>query len=445
MFEGYSVVFVEDDEPVRTSLTQTLMLADLKVHAFATAEAALAHVGAGYPGVVVSDIRLPGISGTELLRTMQARDAGIPVILITAQADVALAVQSMHEGAYDFLEKPFDPERLIDAVKRALEKRSLGLTVLELRTQLAHQGRIESVLLGRSVRMVETRRQLLSLAGNLVDVMLLGETGTGKELAAKCLHDNSPRSSKPFVAINCGGVPESLLESELFGHEAGAFTTASRRRIGRLEHAEGGTLFLDEIESMPMTFQIKLLRVLQERKIERLGSNQAIPIDIRIITATKEDLLAMAAQQKFRSDLFYRLNVATVALPALRDRREDISLLFEHFVFQAAMRFGRDPAELPAVPVRALLSHEWPGNVRELRNAADRFVLGLPPLPDVCEPAAAGPTLSDQMESFEKLLLQQALKKHRGRPTDVLNELGIAKKTLYDKVHRHGLKMDDYR
>lgn len=445
MFEGFSVVFVEDDEPVRTSLAQTMMLADLEVHAFASAEAALARLTPGYRGVVVSDIRLPGASGTELLHKVRALDAGIPVILITAQADVALAVKSMQEGAYDFLEKPFDPERLIDAVKRALEKRSLSLMVTQLRTQLADRGRIESVLLGHSARMVEMRRQLLALAGTHVDVMLLGETGAGKEMAARCLHDNSPRRDKHFVAINCGGVPESLLESELFGHEAGAFTTAMRRRIGKLEHANGGTLFLDEIESMPMTFQIKLLRVLQERQIERLGSNQAIPIDIRVITATKDDLLTLATQQKFRSDLYYRLNVATVMLPPLRERREDVMLLFEHFMLQAAQRFGRDPATLAPVPVRALLSHDWPGNVRELRNAADRFVLGLSPLAEVNEPPASGPTLGDQMEAFEKLLLQQALKKHRGRPGDILQALGIAKKTLYDKVHRHGLKMDDYR
>ncbi|HJV62876.1 MAG TPA: sigma-54 dependent transcriptional regulator, partial [Albitalea sp.] len=235
-----------------------------------------------------------------------------------------------------------------------------------------------------------------------------------------------------------------LLESELFGHESGAFTSAAKRRIGKIEHAQGGTLLLDEIESMPLPFQVKLLRVLQERKLERLGSNEEIPIDVRVIAATKVDLAQFSAQGRFRSDLYYRLNVAVLALPPLRERREDIPALFEHFVFEAAARHGREPIAADAPRMRELMSHDWPGNVRELRNVAERFVLGL--AGSLAGPASVPAlTLPQQVEQVEKALIEQALRQHRGRPTAVCEVLGIGRKTLYDKIARHGLVLDDYR
>ena len=247
------------------------------------------------------------------------------------------------------------------------------------------------------------------------------------------------------MAFNCGGLPDSLLESELFGHEMGAFTTAAKRRIGKIEYANHGTLLLDEIESMPLNFQVKLLRVLQERKVSRLGSNEEIRVDVRVVAATKVDLRELSVQQKFRSDLFYRLNVAVLEIPPLRERREDIPLLFEHFVFDAASRHARDPRTIEAPLIRQLMAHDWPGNVRELRNAAERFVLGLG-VEGVVQPSGSvALTLAQQMDQIEKALIEQALRQHRGRPTQASDALGIAKKTLYDKMTRYGIVIDEFR
>ena len=444
MFDGYHVALIDDDAAVRASLTQTLELAGFSVSGFESAEQALATLSSGFLGVVITDMRLPRMDGLTLLQELRRRDANVPVILITAHGDIGLAVQAMHAGAYDFLEKPFAPERLIDVTTRAMEKFALSAEVQSLRRQLAAQRGIEATLLGRSPAMQTLQRQVQQLAATSADVMIIGETGTGKELVARCLHDHSARRERHFVAINCGGLPESLLESELFGHEMGAFTTASRKRIGKIEHADGGTLLLDEIESMPLTFQVKLLRVLQERKLERLGSNEEIRVDVRVVAATKADLQAMSEQQTFRSDLYYRLNVAVLRLPPLRERREDIPLLFENFVLQAAARHGREPSMASAALSQQLMSHDWPGNVRELRNAAERFVLGLSE--DRLVSAAASPlTLPQQMDQVEKALIEQALKAHRGVISATCEALGIGRKTLYDKLARYGIAADDYR
>jgi DNA-binding NtrC family response regulator len=351
----------------------------------------------------------------------------------------------MRAGAYDFIEKPFAPERLVEVVGRALEKRFLSMEVQALRQQLHEQHGIEATLLGRSAAMQSLRQEILSLAATSADVMLIGETGTGKELVARCLHEQSSRRARPFVAINCGGLPEALLESELFGHEMGAFTTASRRRIGKVEHADGGTLLLDEIESMPLGFQVKLLRVLQERRVERLGSNEELPVDIRVIAATKSDLKLLSEQQKFRADLYYRLNVAVLELPPLRERREDIPMLFEHFVMAGAARHQREPRPVGAALSRRLMAHDWPGNVRELRNAAERYVLGLRGDNLLSADSAEAMNLTQQVDQFEKVLIEQALKAHRGRMSSACEALGIARKTLYDKIARHGIVVDEFR
>jgi DNA-binding NtrC family response regulator len=447
MFEGFKVIFVEDDAPVRTSLTQTLELAGLQVQAFASAEESLPHVQAGLQGIVISDVRLQGMDGVALLKAVVQRDADIPVILITAHGDVAMAVAAMRDGAYDFIEKPFSPERFVDTAMRAMEKRVLRLAVNTLRQQLHEKTGIEAVLLGNSVSMQQVRAQIMRLAQTSADVMVVGETGSGKELVARCLHDHSPRRDRHFVAINCGGLPDSLLESELFGHEMGAFTTANKRRIGKFEHAHGGTLLLDEIESMPLTFQVKLLRVLQERRINRLGSNDEIPIDVRVIAATKSDLLAMSQAQQFRSDLYYRLNVAVLCLPPLRQRKEDLPLLFERFVAQAAQRYGLPAPTVEPAQMAAWMAHDWPGNVREARNAADRFVLQLQPdaIPTAVDGAAPTSGLAQQMDALEKALIEKALKEHQGSAAAVIAALGIGKKTFYDKLRRHGIAIGEFR
>lgn len=448
MFEGFKVIFVEDDATVRRSLTQSLELTGIEVVACASAEAALPHLWAGLQGIVISDIQLPGMDGLQLLEHISTLNTAIPVILITAHGDVALAVQAMRAGAYDFIEKPFSPERFIETAQRALEKCVLRLAVDDLRAQLQQKSGIEVALLGNSAAMVRVREQVLRLASTSADVMIVGETGTGKELVARCLHDYSKRRDRHFVALNCGGLPETLFESELFGHEAGAFTTASKRRIGKIEYANGGTLLLDEIESMPLLFQVKLLRVLQERKVERLGSNDEVKVDIRVVAATKSDLLALSHEQKFRSDLYYRLNVAVLRLPPLRERKEDVPLLFEHFVAQAAQRYGCAVPQIAGMRMQDLMAHDWPGNVREVRNVADRYVLELPQAGegDGSSPGEAAPlSLVHQMDVVEKVLIERALKEHKGRPVAVAQALGIAKKTLYDKLHRHALSIDSYR
>jgi DNA-binding NtrC family response regulator len=442
----YQVVFVEDDASVRDSLTETLQLAGFDTRAFESAEAALRHVGRSFKGIVVSDVRLPGMDGLALMREVIQLDPHLPVVLITGHGDVPMAVQAMREGAYDFIEKPFPPQRLIEAVSRAIEKRALRIELDALRQQLAGRRGVDAVLLGSSTGMQLVRRQILAVADTGADVLVVGETGTGKELVARCLHDCSPRQAANFVALNCGGIPESLFESEIFGHEAGAFTGAARRRVGKIEHAHGGTLFLDEIESMPLSYQVKLLRTLQDRRIERLGSNDTVPVDFRVVAAAKSDLRQLSEQGEFRSDLYYRLSVALIHLPPLRERREDIPLLFENFVLQAALRYGREAPAVTQEQLRQLMLHDWPGNVRELRNAADRLVLGLLRTVDEATRPPEGPQpLAQQMDMIEKALLEQALRQHEGRPKPVYTALDIAKKTFYDKVHRHGIDLSQFR
>ncbi|MBL0950856.1 MAG: sigma-54-dependent Fis family transcriptional regulator, partial [Pseudomonas sp.] len=332
------VLLIDDDAHLRQALSQTLDLAGLKVLSLGDAQGLAARIPAGWPGVVVSDIRMPGIDGLQLLQQLRERDAELPVLLITGHGDVPLAVQAMRAGAYDFLEKPFANDSLLDSVRRALELRRLVLDNRSLRMALNDRQQLSSRLVGQSPAMQRLREQIGALAGIATDVLILGETGAGKEVVARALHDLSSRRDGPFVAINAGALAESVVESELFGHEAGAFTGAQKRRIGKFEFANGGTLFLDEIESMSLDVQVKLLRLLQERVVERLGGNQLIPLDIRVIAATKEDLRQAADAGRFRADLYYRLNVAPLSIPPLRERGEDALLLFQHFAEGAAAR-----------------------------------------------------------------------------------------------------------
>ena len=434
------VLIVEDDADVAMACEQTMRLEGLDCVCVSSAEQAQKRLSTDFAGVVVSDIRLPQMSGLELLAAIRALDPELPVILITGHGDISMAVQAMKDGADDFLEKPFAPERLVESVGRALERRRLVLEVRSLRQQLQRRDVLQHQLLGRSLPMQLLRSTLQSLAASEADVLIWGETGTGKERVARSLHESSRRKSGNFVAINCGGLPETLFDSEMFGSEAGAFTGAGKKRIGKIEHASGGTLFLDEIESMPLAMQAKLLRVLQERVLERLGSNTLIPVDCRVIAATKVDLLELSRQGLFRSDLYYRLNVATVNLPPLRERREDVALLFEHFALQAAARHQRPVAELTPQRLQTLLAHDWPGNVRELRNAAERITLGLDAgiSPPGAAPGAAA-SLASTMESIERSLISEALRNNEGNLTRTAQALHTPKTTLHDKIRKYGL------
>lgn len=438
MNTALSVLIVEDDPHVLLGCQQALALEDIHSEGVGSAEQALARVGVDFAGIVVSDIRLPGMDGLALLSQLKQRDPSLPVVMITGHGDISMAVGAMRQGAYDFMEKPFSPERLVEVVRRALEQRGLAREVDALRRQLAGRGALEQRLIGRSAAMQAVRELIANVADTAANVLVEGETGTGKELIARCLHDFSRRQAQPFVALNCGGLPESLFESEIFGHEANAFTGAGKRRIGKVEHANGGTLFLDEVESMPMNLQIKMLRVLQERHVERLGSNQPVPVDCRLIAATKSNLDALSREQQFRSDFYYRLNVVTIELPPLRDRREDILQLFEHFLRQAALRFDRIAPELDSKTVSRLMSHDWPGNVRELRNVAERFALGLPAFKQAGG-ASQGLNFAEAVEAFERNLLSDALQRTGGNLSQASQELGMAKTTLFDKVKKYGL------
>ena len=429
------VVVVEDDADVRLGCVQALMLEGIRTAGEESVEKARRLLGPGFSGVVVCDIRLPGQDGLSFMREMAAEQPGLPVILVTGHADVATAVQAMRDGAYDFIEKPFTSEHLVEVVRRALEKRALEAQVRDLRKQLTALGSLESRIIGRSEAIARLRATIADIAPTAADVLILGETGTGKELIARCIHDSSGRSG-PFVALNCGGLPETLFESEIFGHEAGAFSGAIRRRIGKVEHAAKGTLFLDEIESMPVAMQIKLLRVLQERVVERLGSNLQIPVDFRVIAATKADLAEESAQGRFRADLYFRLNVVELELPPLRARRDDIPMLFVHFVEQAALRLDREQPPVKDGMIRDLMARPWPGNVRELRNVAERFVLGLP-----ASGAGEGRSvpLAQVVESFEKSLIAEELRRQSGNVLRAAKELATPKSTLFDKIRKYGL------
>lgn len=447
------VLIVDDEEHLRITASQTLELAGYAPQALVSAEAALERLTPDFAGVLVSDIRMPGMDGMSLLREVRRRDPDLPVILITGHGDISTAVEAMREGAWDFLEKPFAGERLVEMVRRGIEKRRLSLENRQLKAELeAQQSAPGPRLVGRTPIMQRLASMVQRISQVEADVLLFGETGTGKDLVARSLHERSARGGHPFVAINCGAVPETIIESELFGHEKGAFTGAVERRIGKFEHANGGTVFLDEIESMPLALQVKLLRVLQERCVERLGANVPTPLDIRVIAATKIDLKTAAEEGQFREDLYYRLNVVTLPIPPLRERREDIPLLFQHFAVVAANRSGLEAPPLDAGGISTLMAHDWPGNVRELRNLAERYVLlgaandyRLEALLDGAEPGPGDMPLPQQVELFEKSLISQSLASHRGRIPAVCEHLGLPRKTLYDKLKKYGLKAEDYR
>ncbi len=445
------IIFIDDEPHIRQANKQTLELADLDVTCYDCAEAALPQLTQDWSGVVICDIRLPRMDGLKFLIQAQKIDQDLPVILITGHGDISTAVQAMRDGAYDFIEKPYSAERLVKTVQRALEKRALTLENRILRQELKAHSTPGPRIIGRTPAMVELRSTIARIANTAADVLVMGETGTGKELVARSLHEHSKRHIKNFVAVNCGAVPENLIESELFGHEAGAFTDAKKTRIGKFEHANGGTLLLDEIESMPLRTQVHLLRILQERSLERLGSNKVIPLDVRVVAATKIDLLQSAEEGKFREDLYYRLNVVCLKIPPLRSRLEDIPLLFHHFLLVAGHRYQLEVPLPSASQMNALMSYSWPGNVRELRNLAERYVLlgnqsGWS-LDHLLSGEAKGQknSLSYQVDCFERGLIERALLTCNGSIKDVMDVLEIPRKTLYDKMRKYGLDKSDYK
>jgi len=437
------VLLLDDDADLRHAVSQGLELEGHEVSVFEDPSAALSTISRDDYAVIVSDIMMPKMDGFAVLTQVMEIDPVLPVILITGHGDVPLAVNAMKSGAYDFIEKPFTVQKLAAVVERALEKRRLVLENRRLRETLDEATDLSSRLVGRAPSIESLRSQILALADADVDVLVLGETGTGKEVVARGLHDFSSRKDAPFVALNCAALPKDIIESELFGHEAGAFTGANKARVGKLEYANGGTVFLDEIESMPLDVQAKLLRALEDRTIVRLGANQSIQLDVRFIAATKVDLGENSESGGFRSDLYYRLNVAALQIPPLRDRKEDIPLLFFHLAREARGKFRREiPTVSPALETD-LVNYDWPGNVRELRNTADRFVLGLW---DGFEGQNSGQDnatgdLATRVQAFEKSVIEREIQSHGGQLKATYESLGLSRKGLYDKMKRLGIRM----
>jgi two-component system C4-dicarboxylate transport response regulator DctD len=440
-----TVLLVDDDEEIRHSTAQSLQLAGFSVRDFPSAEVALDYITPGFAGVVVSDIRMQGMDGMTFLGKVRDIDTELPVILVTGHGDVQLAVRAMREGAYDFIEKPFSGQHLGDVARRAYDRRGLILENRVLRAAAGHPDDLETRLPGRSSPIIDLRHRLRAVASTDADVLIVGDTGVGKEVVARALHDNSSRAERPFVAINCAALPADLIESELFGHEVGAFPGAIRARYGKFEHARGGTVLLDEIGSMSAALQAKLLRVIQERVIFRLGSNEQIPLDVRFVATSKVELEDEVAQGRFRADLFYRLNVVTLRVPRLSERREDVPILFLQLVREAAGRYRREMADVPSYLLEAVARRAWPGNVRELRNAADRYLLGLGMDGLVPESQdSRSDRLADRVAGFERSVIASALQAHGGSLKPVYESLGISRKTLYEKMQRYGLDKKDH-
>ncbi len=447
------VILVDDELLVRRAYQNDLKNNGFEVKAYESAEKALLELTPDWPGIIITDVVMPKMNGLDFLKQIKEIDEELPVILMTGRGDIPMAVQAVRRGAFEFLEKPFPTERLLDSVHQATEKRNLIMEIRKLRSQIEDQSRLESRIIGNSQPIQRLRDVIRGVAETSSDILIEGETGTGKDLVARCLHDFSPRSKRPFVAINCGALPETIIESELFGHEAGAFTGANRRRIGKFEYAHGGTVYLDEIESMPVHLQVKLLRVLQERVIERVGSNDSVPVDVRIIAATKDDLKQASDEGRFRMDLYFRLNVIQIALTPLRERSEDIHLLFHQFTMQAGERTQLEVTTPSAAYLDDLKSRRWEGNIRELKNESERFVLGLSspslgiPKESILDSETKNgmkTTLSRSVQIFEKTTIEQELNRQKGDIKNTYTALGIPRQTLYDKMSKYGLKRSQF-
>jgi len=442
------VVVIEDQPGFSESLELVLQLANFEVRCFANAELALEWLPNHFPDVVLTDLQLPGIDGVQVIARVGAIAPELPVVLMTAYGNVSKAVQAMQNGAYDFIEKPFSNDRLFVILRRASEQHRLKIENRKLRDTLSTSSGMNGILCGESAVMQRLRNTIMRVAPTSADVLISGETGTGKEIVAQLMHTFGAKPGN-FVAVNCGAIPENLFESELFGHEAGAFTNAQKLRVGKIEHAHNGTLFLDEINCMPLMLQAKLLRVLQEREIVRIGSNKSIPVNIRIVAATNVDIEALVAEGKFRADLFYRLDVVAMKLPALRERREDILLLFQKFLETAMLRFQSPPVESGLEVREKLLTYNWPGNVRELKNAAERHALGLPllTLAEDQEESAVKSTgsLKSSLHAIERMLLESALQESHCNLQTVCSRLDMNLSSLYRKLNDHHIDLDSLR
>ncbi|MFO0938632.1 MAG: sigma-54 dependent transcriptional regulator [Gemmataceae bacterium] len=450
--EPLKVLVIDDDKKLAEAIAESLSRKGYAVSVATSGRAGEAKIEAEEFNVVLTDLKMADLDGLEIVKKTRARLPEAEVYVVTGYGDVRTAVEAMKLGAAHYLLKPIDMTELRAIVEKAAERVNLSRSNRELRQQLDEKFGYEGVI-GNSPRMQTVLRQLKAYAPTSASVLILGENGTGKELAAKALHTNSPRKSKPFVAMNCAALNENLLDDELFGHEAGSFTDGKKMRKGRFEYADGGTLFLDEIGDMPLSLQAKLLRALENGEIVRIGANDPIKVDVRVIAATNRNLEQSVEEGKFRRDLFYRLRVGVIRLPALRDRKEDIPLLAAHMLKDLAAKNGKVVTGI-AEPVRAwMAAQEWPGNVRELRNLIDIMVvhdvdgiLGLDDLPPdeaatagIVRPAlAAGQgidtLIGKPLEEVERYYMEKALEIAGGNREEAARMLGIGERTMYRKI-----------
>lgn len=439
------VIIIDDEAIVRNAMVQTLLLEGLHAQAFEDPKIAIAQCSSSWLGVIVCDVRMDIMDGMDVLKHILEIDHEIPVIMYSGHADIAMAIKAIRIGAYDYLEKTNDPEHQINTVHRALKKRSLILENRRLRNVIDDHHAIETRLVGQSPKLQRLRESVLQLSQVDIDLIIHGATGTGKEVVARSLHDFSSRADKSFVALNCGALSESIIESELFGHETGAFTGAIKKRTGKIEYANGGTLFLDEIESMPLSLQVRMLRVLQERVVQRLGGNIDIPVDIRVLAANKVDLREEINKGFFREDLFYRLNVANIEIPTLSERKEDIPFLVQHFIEKIQQRSGGELKTIPSALLYQLSNRDWPGNIRELRNVVERWYLGLPlNLNDQTTLNDKEESLKESMENHERAFISLALIKHNGHAEKTAKALNIPRKKLYLRMKKYGLDRNQF-
>jgi two-component system NtrC family response regulator len=448
------VLLADDEESFRRVHEYQLQEAGYEVTSVGDGKAALDAFRDGLHDLVVTDIRMPGLDGLELLARLQAISAGTPVIVVTGHGTIETAVEAMKQGAFDFLTKPFPNDQLRLTLERALEFARLRRENQELRRAVEQRFAFDN-LIGSAPPMKRLFESLRLTARGESTVLITGETGTGKELVAQAIHFNSPRRTGPFVTLNCGAIPESLIESELFGHVKGSFTGATSDHPGKFEAADGGTLLLDEIAEIPLNLQPKILRVLQSGEVDRVGATSPVRTDVRIVAATNRDLEQMIEDGGFRKDLYYRLAVVPLRVPPLRDRREDIPLLAEHFLRKNAERSGRPGLRLPPEAFALFERFDWPGNVRELENAIERMValsredeLSIEALPARIRGHANGrsdstfrlPPGGVELEQVERDLIEQALERHGGNRTQAAKALGLTRNTLLYRMQKHGLR-----
>ncbi|HVT91479.1 MAG TPA: sigma-54 dependent transcriptional regulator [Bryobacteraceae bacterium] len=445
------ILVVEDEEKLRRVIELQLRAAGFEVLQAATAEDGLKH--APDADLILTDLRLPGMDGMQLLSAVKAQHSQAPVIVMTAFGTIEKAVEAMKSGAEDFLPKPFSLDHLMAVVEKGLANHALREENRQLKAELSSRFQFDN-LIGRGEGMREIFVTLDRVAPTRATVLLCGESGVGKDMIARALHHHSPRKDKPFVKINCTSIPENLMESELFGYEKGAFTGANQTKPGKFEQADGGTVFLDEIGDVPGSVQVKLLRILQEREFERLGSNRTHHIDVRVVAATNVDLREALEQGRFREDLYYRLNVLPINVPPLRDRKEDIPFLAEHFVKKLSKDLGSPVRSISEDAIQRLKQYHWPGNVRELENVIERsMVLASSPVleaadirMDAAPKRAAAPGGQDAflpegmtLDGYEQSIIREALKRADGNKSQAARLLGLTRNALRYRLSQMGL------